>query len=235
MGAWRTFWKTIYMLSAVGVGAGCFYAFLFFAFNFGDGLLGNDNNAAAFAVAALAIAGTAGFLFLGRLLYSSYEYIGPALVIIFGAAIFTMPLIQTGSHLMDVYDANRAKPYFTKYIQEFKETSAERIAPLELDDRRSKAETLSHWKEGLDGIQIMLRKKDGTLSVEELKKVLAAIPPARYEVSISIYYGDFKESPYGQYSTVLWISNHPSEPIHCDSSDYQNNPCVVVEELESIK
>lgn len=121
-----------------------------FAFNFGDGLLGQDNKGAAIVVAVLAMTVTVGFLFLGRLLYHSYEYIGPALVIIFGAAIFTMPAIQAGSHFVDVYQANRAKPYFTTYIQELKKTSAEQIAPIELDDKISTFETISYWKEGGD-------------------------------------------------------------------------------------
>ncbi|WP_277567976.1 hypothetical protein [Cohnella ginsengisoli] len=75
MGFWHKLGKTVYMLSAAGVGAGCFYAFLFFAFNLGDSLLGQDNKGAAIAAAALAMTVTVGFLFLGRLLYESYEYL----------------------------------------------------------------------------------------------------------------------------------------------------------------
>lgn len=57
-GILRIFLKSIYLLSAVGVGVGCFYSFMFFIFNIGGGFISSDNKPAAFGVAALAVVGT---------------------------------------------------------------------------------------------------------------------------------------------------------------------------------
>lgn len=217
--------KTIYLLSAIGIGVGCIYSFLFFIFNLGNGLLSYDNKPAAFGVAALAVVCTVVFLLLGRLIYDSYSYIGPSIVIIVVAAILTLPVIEGGYRVMNTYKAHRAKPYVESYIRDLNASFVEKIAPLEFDDKESKAETLLYWSNNGNDIWIKLRKREGTLTFEELNKVINALPQAKYTVRVFIYYKSFKEYPNDQYSIDFAIHNNQTGTSYCNSNDYENNLC----------
>ncbi|TJY43839.1 hypothetical protein E5161_00025 [Cohnella pontilimi] len=213
------------MLSAVGVGVGCFYSFLFFIFNLGDGLLSNDNKPAAFGVAALAVVGTIVFLLLGRLIYNSYSYIGTSIVIIVGAAILTLPIFEAGNNVVDTYQAHRVKPYVESYMRELKTSFVKKIAPLEFDDNESKTETLRYWSNNGHDIWIKLRKKNGALTSGDLNKVINALPPAKFDVRVFIYYESFKEYPNDQYLIDFAIQSSPTDHPYCHSDDYENNLC----------
>ncbi|MDQ0060194.1 hypothetical protein [Paenibacillus harenae] len=230
MGILKAVWKIIYLISAVAVGVGCLHAFVFFIFNLGDGFLSNDNKPAAFGVAALAIVGTTVFLLLGRLIYNSNIHIGPTLGIIIVAAILTMPAIEVGYNVIGIYQTFRAKPYVERYFKELKPAFVEKITPLEFDDKESKSDTLRVWRDNVHSIWIKLRKKDGTLSSEDLKNVIGALPPAKYDVRVFIYYESFKEYP-SEYTIDFARRNNPVGPPYCESNDYENDPCNFIKEF----
>ncbi|WP_219834815.1 hypothetical protein [Paenibacillus sp. R14(2021)] len=228
----RAVWMTLYQIFAAAVGVGCFYAFIFFIFNLDDGLLSEDNKPAAYGVAALAIVGTIGFLFLGRLIYKSTTYIGPTIGVIIVVAIFTLPAFEAGSHVVDAFQKYRAKPYVESYMEELKATFADKSTSLNYDYIESKSETLRYWNSNGEYIWIKITKKDeAQLSVEDIIKVIDALPPAKYDVRVSINYGSNKESLNGQFSIDFTIPKKPTASPYCDSDDYENHPCVWIREL----
>ncbi|WP_413404702.1 hypothetical protein [Paenibacillus amylolyticus] len=166
--------KSIYLLSAVGVGVGCLYSFIFFIFNIGGGFISNDNKPAAFGVAALSILGTIVFLLLGRLIYNSNSYIGPSILIIVVTAILTLPVVDVTSNLIGTYQTYRAKPHVESYMNELRTGFVETIAPLEFDYNESKTETLRYWSNNGHDIWIKLRKKNETMTSEDLNNVINA-------------------------------------------------------------
>lgn len=221
----RTFFKIIYLLSAVGVGFGCFYSFMFFIFNIGDGFLSRDNKPAAFAVAALAIVGTIVFLLLGRLIFNSNSYIGPSIAIIVGAAILTLPAIEASHKVIATYQTYRAKPYVKSYMSELQTSFVNKIAPLEFDVKESQNETISYWGDNGHDIWIKLSKRNGTLTSTDLNNVINAMPSAKYEVRVFISYKSYKEYPEDQYTIDFTIQNSPAGEPYCNSNDYENNLC----------
>lgn len=116
MGYPNTIWKVLYLISAVAVGAGCFFAYIFFILNIGGGFISRDNKPAAFGVAILAIAGILLLLFIGWFIYQSASYIGPTIGIIIVAAILTSPAIDAVSDVTTAIQKNRAKPYVESYL-----------------------------------------------------------------------------------------------------------------------
>ncbi|OPG98855.1 hypothetical protein B2I21_11100 [Chryseobacterium mucoviscidosis] len=224
----RRFLKSIYLLSAVGVGVGCFYSFIFFIFNIGDGFISNDNKPAAFEVAALAVVGTIVFLLLGRLIYNSNSYIGPSVGIIVVTAILTLPVVDVANNVIGTYQTHRVKPYVESYINDLKTGFVERIAPLEFDYNESMTETLRYWSDNGHDIWIKLRKKNETLTSGDLNNVINALPSAKYEVRVFIYYKSFKEHPNDQYSIDFTIQNSPTVQPYCNSDDFEHNLCDFV-------
>jgi|GEM_PF-5426872 len=72
----KTALKAIYLISAIPVAFGCFYAFFIYAINFGggDGFFGRENKPVAYLALLFAIALVVVFLAIGKLLYKSYAY-----------------------------------------------------------------------------------------------------------------------------------------------------------------
>ena len=225
----RRLLKTIYWLFAVGVGVGCCYSYIFFIFNIGNGGFSADNKPAAFAVAALAVIGTIVFLLLGRLIYHSNAYIIPSIAIILVAAFLTMPAFEVGNNVIGIYKTQRAKPYVESYMNELKTSFVEKIAPLKFDDQESITETLRYWSDNGHDIWIKLRKNNETLTTEDLNNVINALPSAKYEVRVLIYYKSFEEYPNDQYFIDFTIRNNPNVQPYCRSDDFESNLCDFIE------
>lgn len=117
-------------------------------------------------------------------------------------------------------------------MRDLKVSFVEKIAPLEFDDKESKAETLRYWSNNGNHIWIKLRKKDGTLTSEEINKVINALPQAKYTVRVFIYYKSFKEYPNDQYSIDFTIQNNPTDNSYCNSNNYENNLCDYIKDIK---
>lgn len=58
-----------------------------------------------------------------------------------------------------------------------------------------------------------------------------AIPPAKYEVRVTIYYGS-KEYALNEKNLIdFTIRKDLTSPPYCYSDDFENKPCYIVEEL----
>ncbi|MFF2886009.1 hypothetical protein [Paenibacillus sp. NPDC057967] len=223
MGYPNTIWKVIYLVSAVVVGVGCFWAFMFIVFDTEDDFL------AAFGLVALPIVAILLLLFIGWFIYQSTSYIGPNIGIIVVAAILTMPVIEVGSAMISGIQKNRVKPYVESYMAELKTTFSENITKLDFDDKESISDTIRYWN---GDIWVKLSKREGTqLSREDLKEVIDIIPPAKYAVRVFIYYGSEKYALNGQFKIDFSIRTNPNDPPYCYSDDIENKPCNIVKEL----
>ncbi|SFE06622.1 hypothetical protein SAMN05216378_2191 [Paenibacillus catalpae] len=223
----KTSLKIFYLISAAAVGFGCFIAFVFIIFNTGDGFMSTDNEPAAIGVAFLAVVGGTVYLFLGRLIYKSYKYIGTVLLIIIISAFLSLPIMQALPDVLEAYHGYRAKPYVERYLGELKPTLVGKIEPLEFDYDKSMSYTLDDWG---DQIWIELKKEKATLSSEDLEKVIGALPPAKYDLRVIINYENLKDPNY-QNTLDFMIRSDPTDPPYCDSYDYEHKPCDQVREI----
>lgn len=225
--------KILYPIVAVAVGVGCLDALIFFLFHLDDGLLSEDNKPAAFGVAALAIVGTIGFLYLGKFIYKSTAYVGPIIGVIIFTAICTPAAIEMGSNAIANYHKYRAQPYLERYMEELKTTFAEKAPSVDYDYTESKSETLEYWAHSGEDIRVRLTKRDRTpLSREDLTDVMDAVPPSNYDVRVFIRYGSNQESQDGRFSMNFVVPQKPANwPPYCDSNNYESDPCDFVNGL----
>lgn len=142
--------------------------------------------------------------------------------------MLTLPVVNVADNVIGTYQTHRAKPYVESYMNELKTGFVETIAPLEFDFNESKTETLRYWSSNGHDIWIKLRKKNETLTSEDLNNVINALPSAKYKVRVFIYYKSFKEYPNDQYFIDYTIRNSTTVQPYCNSDDFEHNLCEFV-------
>ncbi|MFF2091582.1 hypothetical protein [Paenibacillus sp. NPDC058174] len=92
--------KVLYMIACAGVGFGCFIAVFFIAFNLEDGFMSQDNKPLAALVAVTSLFGLTVFFFIGKAIFKSNQFLGPAIAIIIISAIFSLPAMELITNLI---------------------------------------------------------------------------------------------------------------------------------------
>ncbi|GGG62478.1 hypothetical protein [Paenibacillus radicis (ex Gao et al. 2016)] len=93
-------WQVLYMIACAGVGFGCFMAVFFISFNLEDGFMTQDNKPLAALVAVTSLLGLTVFFFIGKAIFNSNQFLGPAIVIIIISAIFSLPVMELITDLL---------------------------------------------------------------------------------------------------------------------------------------
>ncbi|MUT68101.1 hypothetical protein [Paenibacillus sp. NEAU-GSW1] len=230
----KKLWATLYLLGAAGIGVGCLFGLLYLALSYEIKFFGMNRALTITGIIVLAVMGLIVYLRIGSYIFETNTYIGATFVIIIVSAFMFMPAVQLWTNTMDAISKYRAKPYVQDYIGELNSTFAKEIAPLEFNEKESKSETLGYWSADSNSIRISLQKQDNILSAEDLKKVIKALPPAKYGVRVSIDYERLDDSEYYGKPYISFAINNkkPTDtPPYCSSNDYDHDPCKMLNEL----
>jgi len=197
------------------VGFGCFYAFIVFAFNFEDSIISKENKPVAFLAVILMLLGLVIFLFIGKKLYKSYEFIPQILVVILISAFLSIPAIQIVTNIYDSYRSFYAKHHKDKYITDLQIQFAKEIKTLEFDLKQSNYETL-YYK---DKRVYLTKTNDHKLTIDEIDKVISILPQANVQISILIYYHNINDSSTEKFHLLLKQDKTPTTVCDTRNND----------------
>ncbi|GIP58479.1 hypothetical protein [Paenibacillus woosongensis] len=206
------------MASAVIVGIGTFFGLLTVLLNSGAGLLSKDNKPFAIFIALVTLVGITLFIYLGKMLFKSFEHVPQTLGIIIICCIFTLPAIQTGYKLKDSYRKFYAKQQTDKYVSQLQDIFLKDNSTLKFDYEQSNYETLYYG----DLNRLRFEKTDeNTLTTDEIDKLLLSLPLNNKGYRVSIAFGEYRPEYERKISSIAIFLDQNKEPTSC-GVDYEN-------------